>query len=331
VSEGGLELRRQLDDVKSLVKKAKEAVRLDQLSRSISSRTLKQLTGQSKIASEDLVNRSFEGLFAEECQALRAPRVLLHFQGRGGKAERRKAVAHYKPSAVLSEGEQKVLALADFLAESRMRGNTAPIVFDDPVTSLDYRRHREVALRILRLAATHQVIVFTHNIMFASELLAGRNNKRLRCKFYEVRDDGAAKGILAPDVEPRLDTPKDIAARINVKLETASRADAAVQDALISETYDLLRSWCEVFVEQEMLGNVTQRYRANVMMGELGRIKSGMLETTRAQVAELFDKSCRNMTGHSQPTEYLNAKPTLGELKEDWAAAQAMRKDYLDA
>jgi hypothetical protein len=328
---GRIELRRQLDDVKNLVKKAKEAARLDQLSRSMSSKTLRQLTDQSNIASKDLVNRSFERLFEEECQALRAPRVLLHFQGRGGKAERRKAVAQYKPSAVLSEGEQKVLALADFLAESRMRGNSAPVVFDDPVTSLDYRRHREVALRILRLAATHQVIVFTHNIMFASELLAGRNNRKLRCKFYEVRDDGVAKGILAPDVEPRLDTPKDIGKRINVKLETASHADPAVQDALISETYDLVRSWCEAFVEQEMLGNVTQRYRANVMMGELGKIKAGMLETTRTQVADLFDKACRCMSGHSQPAEYLNVKPTLGELKANWAAAQAMRKSYLDA
>ena len=65
---------------------------------------------------------------------------------------------------MLSEGEQKVLALADFLAESRMRGTKAPLVFDDPVTSLDYRRLDEVAARIQNLAETHQVVVLTHNI-----------------------------------------------------------------------------------------------------------------------------------------------------------------------
>lgn len=88
-------------------------------------------------------------------------------------------------------------------------GPKAPLIFDDPVTSLDYRRLDEVAARIQNLAETHQVVEATHNIMFASALLAARQNKKLRTKIYEVRDGGEAKGILAPDVEPRLDTPDD--------------------------------------------------------------------------------------------------------------------------
>ena len=116
-----IELARNLPAAREYVRRAKRAEQLEKLSRVISNGAAKQLTIQSKLASEDLVNKNFEGLFAEECSRLRAPGVALTFQGRSGQAQRKKVVARYKPSWVLSEGEQKVLAIADFLAESRMR------------------------------------------------------------------------------------------------------------------------------------------------------------------------------------------------------------------
>ena len=324
-----IELNRNIAAAREYVRRARRAQQLDKLSRVISSGASKQLTVQSKLASEDLVNKNFETLFAEECARLRAPRVALRFQGRSGQAQRKKAVASYKPSAVLSEGEQKVLALADFLAESRMRGTKAPLVFDDPVTSLDYRRLDEVAARIQNLAETHQVVVLTHNIMFASALMAARQNKKLRTKIYEVRDGGEAKGILAPDVEPRLDTPADLAKRINVKLQEMTSAEPVVQDALIKETYDLIRAWCEAFVEQELLQNVTQRYRKNIMMTRLSKIDSSRLDAAIAVIEPLFDRACERMTGHSHAAEYMSTKPTVNEVQEDWEKAKAARSAYI--
>jgi hypothetical protein len=322
-------LRRNLTATKSYVANAKQAVRLDELTKHISNHELKQLTEQSKLASEDLVNKSFEQLFAEESAALSAPMVALEFQGRSGKAERKKVVAHHKPSEILSEGEQKVLALADFLAEGRMRGAKAPIVFDDPVTSLDYRRMEEVCKRINKLTESHQVIVFTHNIMFASSLIGLRQKKKLRAKFYEVRDRGGEKGIIAADVEPRFDTPAEIGKKINVTIERAKGAEATLQDALVERGYDLLRSWCEAFVEQELLGNVSQRYRANIMMGKLGEIRPDRFDETASAVNEMFEKACRCMTGHSQPQEQLNIHATLADLERDWEKAQKIRAAYM--
>lgn len=324
-----IELNRNIAAAREYVRRARKAQQLDKPSRVISSGASKQLTVQSKLASEDLVNKNFETLFAEECARLRAPQVALRFQGRSGQAQRKKAVASYKTSAVLSEGEQKVLALADFLAESRMRGTKAPLIFDDPVTSLDYRRLDEVAARIQNLAETHQVVVLTHNIMFASALMAARQNKKLRTKIYEVRDGGEAKGILAPDVEPRLDTPADLAKRINVKLQEMTSAEPVVQDALIKETYDLIRAWCEAFVEQELLQNVTQRYRKNIMMTRLSKIDSSRLDAAIAVIEPLFDRACERMTGHSHAAEYMSTKPTVSEVQEDWEKAKAARSAYI--
>ena len=324
-----IELNRNIVAVREYVRRARRAQQLEQLSQDISTGTSKQLTVQSKLASEELVNKNFETLFAEECTRLRAPHVALRFQGRKGQTQRKKAVASYKPSAVLSEGEQKVLALADFLAESRMRGTKAPLIFDDPVASLDYRRLNEVAARIQNLAETHQVVVLTHNIMFASALMAARQNKKLRTKIYEVRDGEEVKGILAPDVEPRLDTPTDLAKRINVKLQKMTSAEPVEQDALIKETYDLIRAWCEAFVEQELLQNVTQRYRSNIMMTRLSKIDSSRLDDAIAVITPLFVRACERMTGHSHAAEYMSTKPTVSEVQEDWKKAKAARSAYI--
>jgi len=95
---------------------------------------LRSLTEASKEASQELLNHDFERRFAEECTNLACPKVDLNFPGRQGQVSRKKSVAAtYRLDEVLSEGEQKVIALADFLAEAGLKASKAPIVFDDPV------------------------------------------------------------------------------------------------------------------------------------------------------------------------------------------------------
>lgn len=146
-----VELGKSWTLIDAQVKNAKEADRLKTLKRPLA-QLARAVTALAKTASDQLINQSFDALFLEECEALRAPVLKLQFVGREGKAQRRKVMSgRHKPSKVLSEGEQKVLALADFLAEARLAGITAPVIFDDPVSSLDHRGISEVAQRIAAL------------------------------------------------------------------------------------------------------------------------------------------------------------------------------------
>jgi len=70
------------------------------------------------------------------------------------------------PGDILSEGEQRAVAIGSFLAEVGLSGGKGGIVFDDPVSSLDHRRRERVAKRLAIEAAQRQVIVFTHDIYF---------------------------------------------------------------------------------------------------------------------------------------------------------------------
>jgi energy-coupling factor transporter ATP-binding protein EcfA2 len=67
---------------------------------------------------------------------------------------------------VVSEGEQRCLSIAAFFAELSTADDTSGIVFDDPVSSLDYKWREGVARRLVQESKTRQVIVFTHDVVF---------------------------------------------------------------------------------------------------------------------------------------------------------------------
>ena len=71
---------------------------------------------------------------------------------------------------VVSEGEQRCLSIAAFFAELSTADDPSGIVFDDPVSSLDYMWRDDVALRLVEEAKTRQVIVFTHDVVFLLRL-----------------------------------------------------------------------------------------------------------------------------------------------------------------
>src|SRR3546814_1389977 len=73
-------------------------------------------------------------------------------------------------SQILSEGEQRALALAGFLTEVALTEGSGPIIVDDPVSSLDRDRSAKVADRIAEEAQKRQVVVFTHDMVFFNEL-----------------------------------------------------------------------------------------------------------------------------------------------------------------
>lgn len=172
-----------MPDVRTYVTKAAWADRLGTLLGRFQG-LLRGLTETSKVASQDVLNRDFERVFYAECAALRAPNVTLDFPGRRGEAARRKSVApDHSLAEILSEGEQKVIAIADFLAETFLRAGSAPIVFDDPVNSFDHRRVQEIAKRIAALSLEHQVVVFTHDIWFATDLLAEFEQRQSDCAY----------------------------------------------------------------------------------------------------------------------------------------------------
>lgn len=318
------QLKDNLPDIQAYVEDAKWSESLRIAAARISS-TQTALTTVAKQASTLLLNNHFDARFQEECLKLRAPVVQLDFPGRKGASRRVKTVTSHKPSAILSEGEQKVIAMADFLAESSLRYASSPVIFDDPVNSLDYRRIGEVSSRIAALAEDRQVVVFTHNIWFATELLSRFEKNPRHCSYFSIQDDGPLKGIVSSGTHPRWDTVKKMTGKVNAILQSAKAAEGETREALVEKGYSLVRSWCEVVVEQELLQQVVQRYQPNVMLTKLHSIDGKKLDEAKKIIVPIYEKACRIMDGHSQPLETLSIRPKLEELEVEWKQLQEMR------
>ena len=291
---------------------------------------LRKITDLSKEASEQLINNNFQQMFWSECVGLRVPELKLEFLGRQGQAQRRKTLrGDHRPSKVFSEGEQKVLAIADFIAEVKVSDQMVPVIFDDPVSSLDHRRIREVARRIAELVVDRQVVVFSHDIFFVSSLLS-LFEKSDRCTYYRVTDDDG-KGTVTSGTGPRWDTVRRLTARVNESIQNAKNATGEEREGHVRRGYSLIRSWCEVFVEREVLAQVTERYQPNVRITALGNIKVSVLKETINDVMAVFADACSYIEGHSQPLSTLNVAPDLPQLEKDWGILEASRSRYINA
>lgn len=284
------------------------------------------LTTAMKEASEALINSDFSGQFEIERKALSAPMVKLEFPGTDTIAARRKSLTdRHKLSEILSEGEQRVVALADFLAEATLRPRPTPIIFDDPVNSLDYRRLEGVAKRIAELSKTRQVIIFTHNIWFTIELLDRLGKTAV---YYDVTSGKAGKGIITGSTGPRTDSIRQLEGKIKDRLQKAAKESGEVQIESLEKICGWMRSYCEVLAETELLQGVTGRYQPNVRVENLERITGTKLDAAVGVVVPIYRTLCRRINAHSQPRETLNVRPKLEEIAEEWKQLKDARTAF---
>jgi ABC-type cobalamin/Fe3+-siderophores transport system ATPase subunit len=105
----------------------------------------------------------------------------LHFAG----------AAPVRIEEVLSEGEQRAMAIGSFLAELGIAEHKGAIVFDDPVSSLDHQRKTYIARRLAEEAKVRQVVVFTHDLVFLSLLVDEVQKAKAEYVAHWLEKDGS--------------------------------------------------------------------------------------------------------------------------------------------
>lgn len=98
----------------------------------------------------------------------------------------------YKLSNTLSTGDRSTLAFAFFIAKYREKDISNQIlVFDDPITSLDFFRKTQTKNTILRFAKNAaQVIVLTHSMEFARLFKHEKNGR-----FVQIKKNNLVSGL----------------------------------------------------------------------------------------------------------------------------------------
>ncbi|MER8887697.1 AAA family ATPase [Mesorhizobium sp. M0816] len=166
-------------------------------------------------------------------------------------------------SDILSEGEQRALALAGFLTEVALTDGSGPIVIDDPVSSLDRDRSARVAQRIAEEATKRQVIVFTHDIVFFNELSRAADEVGIEPVTVALFSDKAAAGRVdtagmpwkGQNVGKRIGLLKNDSAQLTKLLATSP----AEYEYRVKNLYGRLRDTYERVAEEVIFRDIVRR------------------------------------------------------------------------
>jgi AAA domain len=282
------------------------------------------ITDKEKELFARVVGDGYRNRLAAECKALDCTvPVELRTVGREGRTVRSLTMpGGHKPHEVLSEGEQRAVALADFLTEVDQNPAGAGIVLDDPVTSQDHERKRRIAARLAAEAETRQVIVFTHDLVFLSQLSEASEAVGVGLVRHWVERTDNRPGHVTLDDGPGTErdfrkTDRAKAALAAAKQETGSAREAAVRRGMGS-----LRRTLEELVVAHLFKNVVPRWEDRVIVTALPKIAWDYSKVQ--EISDLYQDISAYIEGHTHTDLAMGAPPTPEQLEARIAQVDAL-------
>lgn len=227
---------------------------------------------------------------------------------------------------VVSEGEQRCLSIAAFFAELSTADDSSGIVFDDPISSLDYQWRRSVARRLVVESKTRQVVVFTHDVVFLLLLKQFADELNVELLDQHIRHLPHGAGVCAEELPwVALPVKKKIGHLKNKwqeadKLYRDGHQDAYEKDA--KYLYGLLREAWERAVEEVLLGGVVERYRPGVQTQQIDQI-ADITQDDCKDVEAAMTRCSAWLPGHDQAAAARAPVPRSEELKADIGALES--------
>jgi energy-coupling factor transporter ATP-binding protein EcfA2 len=289
------------------------------------------ISRKTSVAREELVRQDFEDTFKAELTALRKAnlKIDLSFGTDRGNSKVFQNINRHSLADILSEGEQKAISLAEFLTELQLDNTKAPVIFDDPVNSLDHRIIDEVVKRLIELSKQRQVIVFTHSILLLHSFiqqseLAHNIRAGVLFLFHRVKSNFGVTGIL--DEVEEVNSYSYYTKKINVVLQT--NPDGQEEAKLAAEGYGHLRSAIEITVEDDLFRRTIKRYKKGLAFPSLLRVDGSKIDAHKGSLNDIYEKCCVSIDGHSSPEE-IHTTPTIEELKTDFEEFKKIRSQFI--
>ena len=232
-----------------------------------------------------------------------------------------------KVSDILSEGEQRVIAMALFLAEIGIEPGRSGLIFDDPVSSLDHLRREKIAKRLVLEAKQRQIIVFTHDLAFAWALKDFAEDNGVRFVDRHIFSAGQKKGICGDGLPFE---GKKLGARVNELREQAKRAKKVLEEEhnnelyndIVRNSYRRMRDTWELLIEEDLFAGTVKRFRRSI---ETSKLRYVSVDDAEASAVYNGMTRCSNFT-HEGGAEAPPALPDPGEFLADVEALAAALK-----
>lgn len=279
----------------------------------------------STVSKMEIIER-MEAAFSEELARLGASnqRVAISTRAKAGREVQSISLdgATATTTNVLSEGEQKIVALAGFFALLDVLPGKSTTVLDDPITSLDHLWRKLVAKRIVEEAQNRPVVVFTHEPVFCSELTDLSVHSGVPIEYRTVTKMGSATGMVidglswdASTAEQRIKGLHRDADELRRKVKSGAIATDEELAHELYRCYSKLRSTWERAVEAVLLAGVVERMQRPVHTMKLKQI---VIEDDDIRlVDENMDKCSLLTEAHDDPLVAPDVTPTIEEFESD--------------
>ena len=264
-----------------------------------------------------ILNHNFYRNICKDCYAPQMRQGLDKYSHRNGTIiKQKKAISEYRNSdfqisgfaissrkniQILSESEQRIVALAAFFADATGRNESTPIIIDDPISSLDYNYEKAATARIIELARERQVIVFTHRI----SLLVGLSEQsdKAGVAFVERHIRGTLNGKGVSDFEETYHGKiSDQLTGIQARIRETKNMDPYSHEYMdsCSRISQQLRICVERSVEDILFQQMVKRFTRRIMTGKLMRMDR-ITEDDCAIIDSMMTKY--SFGEHSQPDD----------------------------
>lgn len=277
----------------------------------------RHITEKEKELFGAVIGGAYRTRLAEECRKLDCVLpVELQTAGQKGKTVRSLAMkGGHQPDMILSEGEQKAVALADFLTEISLNPANAGIILDDPVTSQDHQRKERIAQRLVEEAKVRQVIVFTHDLPFLNQIISRGEADGVDLEAHWIdRDKDGNPGQVTLHDAPATSKVYDTVERARTDLAAAQKLSGSARHSAIVSGMGALRRTLEETVEKRIFRGIVSRWSDRVIVTGLRRVAwdNGLAD----ELVDEYEALSAYIEGHSHTDEASGAPPEIKDLDE---------------
>jgi ABC-type transport system involved in cytochrome c biogenesis ATPase subunit len=280
----------------------------------------------------ELVTDEYLRLFEQTLKDMGRPlKVKITTPGQKGKTLRQIVLetavdTNARPDKVLSEGEKRAVALADFLTEIELDTTSNGMILDDPVTSLDLEWRETIAKMLVKKSKVLQVIIFTHDLPFLYYIKEYAKDEEISISTHWIKrgGDNGKPGYVYLDNSPALERDYRKATKAREIHAQALQAGAAYQEFLLRDGFGSLRTCYEAFIIFDLFNEVVMRFSERISYGRLSTI---YWEPELVQdVVDSCDRLSRNLEGHLHSDALGSVKPTPADLLREIEHFESLQK-----
>jgi len=282
----------------------------------------------------ELVTERFLQLFQSNLSDLnKNVKVTIETHGKKGETVRQIVLSpavfpnQCSVESVLSDGEKRIVALADFLTEAALDEACTGIILDDPVTSLDVGSRKVVAGKLVDLARARQVVVFTHDpVLLYHVKLEAKNLSVASVTHWVQRAADGTPGLVFLNNGPLSEGDYKSARIARDWYAKAKAAQPQAQQSCLEQGFSALRSSYEAFVVFDIFAGVVERWEERIKYDQLTQVclDKEIVDTVVKKLADLS----RYIGAHLHSDSFVGQKPTPADLFAEIESYEALKAEH---